>query len=70
MNSTRFPRDQALPQGFAGDQRELGLRHLLQTAMVLLSAQGWITMILGAMLHQASSLLVIFNSMRLLRKKV
>jgi hypothetical protein len=30
--------------------------------------QGWVTMILGAVMHQASSLLVILNSMRLLRK--
>jgi Cd2+/Zn2+-exporting ATPase len=38
------------------------------TVLVFLSAQGWMTMILGAVMHQASSLLVIFNSMRLLRK--
>jgi len=38
------------------------------TVLVILSAQGWITMILGAVLHQASSLLVILSSMRLLRK--
>ncbi len=38
------------------------------TAMVILSAQGWVTMILGAVMHQASSLLVILNSMRLLRR--
>ena len=36
--------------------------------LVVISAEGWMTMILGAVLHQASSLLVIFNSMRLLRK--
>jgi Cd2+/Zn2+-exporting ATPase len=41
---------------------------VFNTVLVLLSAQGWMTMILGAILHQASSLLVIFNSMRLLRK--
>ncbi len=41
---------------------------VFNTAMVLLSAQGWITMILGAVMHQASSLLVILNSMRLLRR--
>jgi Cd2+/Zn2+-exporting ATPase len=41
---------------------------VFNTIMVLLSAQGWVTMILGAIMHQASSLLVIFNSMRLLRK--
>lgn len=39
------------------------------TLLVLLSAQGWVSMILGAMMHQASSLLVILNSMRLLRKE-
>jgi heavy metal translocating P-type ATPase len=39
------------------------------TAMVFLSAEGWISMILGAIVHQASSFLVIVNSMRLLRKK-
>lgn len=38
--------------------------------LVILSAQGWVTMILGAILHQASSLLVILNSMRLLRKRI
>ena len=38
------------------------------TVLVLLSAQGWVTMILGAVMHQVSSLLVILNSMRLLRK--
>jgi len=36
--------------------------------LVILSAQGWVTMILGAAMHQASSLLVILSSMRLLRK--
>jgi Cd2+/Zn2+-exporting ATPase len=41
---------------------------VFNTIMVLLSAQGWVTMILGAVLHQVSSLLVILNSMRLLRK--
>ena len=41
---------------------------VFNTVLVLLSAQGWMTMILGAVMHQASSLLVIFNSMRLLRK--
>jgi heavy metal translocating P-type ATPase len=38
------------------------------TVLVFLSARGWMTMILGAVLHQASSLLVILSSMRLLRK--
>jgi Cd2+/Zn2+-exporting ATPase len=37
--------------------------------MVFISAQGWVSMILGAVMHQASSLLVILSSMRLLRKK-
>jgi Cd2+/Zn2+-exporting ATPase len=41
---------------------------VFNTIMVLLSAQGWVTMILGAVMHQASSLLVILNSMRLLRR--
>ncbi|HYA91192.1 MAG TPA: cation-translocating P-type ATPase [Thermodesulfobacteriota bacterium] len=38
------------------------------TVLIILSAQGWVTMILGAVLHQASSLLVILSSMRLLRR--
>jgi heavy metal translocating P-type ATPase len=42
---------------------------LFNAFFVLLSAQGWITMILGAMAHQASSLLVLLNSMRLLKKE-
>ena len=41
---------------------------VFNTAMVFLSAQGSISMILGAIVHQASSFLVIVNSMRLLRK--
>jgi Cd2+/Zn2+-exporting ATPase len=41
---------------------------VFNTVLVLLSAQGWMTMILGAVMHQASSLLVILNSMRLLRR--
>jgi Cd2+/Zn2+-exporting ATPase len=41
---------------------------VFNTIMVILSAQGWVTMILGAVLHQASSLLVILSSMRLLRR--
>jgi Zn2+/Cd2+-exporting ATPase len=41
---------------------------VFNTVLVILSAQGWMTMILGAVLHQASSLLVILSSMRLLRK--
>jgi Cd2+/Zn2+-exporting ATPase len=43
---------------------------VFNSIMVLLSAQGWVTMILGAVLHQTSSLLVILNSMRLLRRSV
>jgi Cd2+/Zn2+-exporting ATPase len=43
---------------------------VFNTVMVLLSAQGWVTMILGAVMHQASSLLVILNSMRLLRRSI
>jgi len=42
---------------------------LFNTVLVIISAQGWMTMILGAILHQASSLLVILNSIRLLRRK-
>lgn len=41
---------------------------VFNTTLVVLSTQGWVTMILGAIAHQASSLLVILNSMRLLRK--
>ncbi|MDP2968036.1 MAG: cation-translocating P-type ATPase, partial [Deltaproteobacteria bacterium] len=41
---------------------------VFNTTLVFLSSQGWVTMILGAVMHQASSLLVILNSMRLLRK--
>jgi heavy metal translocating P-type ATPase len=40
----------------------------LNSVLVFLSAQGWVSMILGAVMHQVSSLLVILNSMRLLRK--
>jgi Cd2+/Zn2+-exporting ATPase len=41
---------------------------IFNTALILLSTQGWVTMILGAVLHQASSLFVILNSMRLLKR--
>jgi Cd2+/Zn2+-exporting ATPase len=41
---------------------------VFNTLMVFLSAQGWVSMILGAVMHQASSFLVIVNSMRLLRR--
>jgi Cd2+/Zn2+-exporting ATPase len=43
---------------------------IFNTVLVLLSAQGWVTMILGAVMHQASSLLVILNSMRLLKRHI
>ncbi len=43
---------------------------IFNTVLIVLSAQGWMTMILGAVMHQASSLLVIFNSMRLLRRRL
>jgi Cd2+/Zn2+-exporting ATPase len=43
---------------------------VFNTIMVILSAEGWVTMILGAVMHQASSLLVILNSMRLLRRNL
>src|SRR5512139_3179268 len=43
---------------------------VFNTVLIILSAQGWITMILGAVMHQASSLLVILSSMRLLRRSV
>lgn len=42
----------------------------LNSVLVFLSTQGWVTIILGAVLHQVSSLVVILNSMRLLRKDV
>jgi Cd2+/Zn2+-exporting ATPase len=41
---------------------------VFNSVLVILSTQGWVSMILGAVMHQASSLLVILNSMRLLRK--
>jgi Cd2+/Zn2+-exporting ATPase len=43
---------------------------VFNTILVFLSAQGWMTMILGAIMHQASSLLVILNSIRLLKRNV
>jgi Cd2+/Zn2+-exporting ATPase len=43
---------------------------VFNTIMVILSAEGWVTMILGAVMHQASSLLVILSSMRLLRRSL
>ena len=39
------------------------------TFLVFLSTQGWMTMVLGAILHQVSSLLVILNSIRLLKRE-
>jgi len=50
-------------------QENLLFAIVFNTIMVLLSAQGWVTMILGAVMHQASSLLVILNSMRLLKRR-
>jgi Cd2+/Zn2+-exporting ATPase len=49
-------------------KENLAFAIVFNTVLVFLSAQGWMTMILGAVLHQASSLLVILSSMRLLRK--
>ena len=43
---------------------------VFNTFLVFLSTQGWMTMILGAVLHQVSSLLVILNSIRLLKKEI
>jgi Cd2+/Zn2+-exporting ATPase len=43
---------------------------VFNTVLIFLSANGWMSMILGAILHQGSSLLVILNSMRLLRRSV
>ena len=43
---------------------------VFNTVLIFLSANGWMSMILGAVLHQGSSLLVILNSMRLLRKSI
>jgi Zn2+/Cd2+-exporting ATPase len=42
---------------------------VFNTIMVILSAEGWMTMILGAVMHQASSLIVILNSIRLLKRE-
>jgi Cd2+/Zn2+-exporting ATPase len=49
-------------------KENLAFALVFNTLMVFLSAQGWISMIMGAVMHQASSFLVIVNSMRLLRK--
>jgi len=43
---------------------------VFNTIMVVLSTQGWMTMIVGAVMHQLSSLVVILNSIRLLKKEV
>ena len=43
---------------------------VFNTVLIFLSANGWMTMILGAILHQGSSLLVILNSMRLLKRSI
>ncbi len=50
-------------------KENLAFAIIFNAVLVFLSAQGVMTMILGAILHQASSLLVILNSMRLLRKE-
>ncbi len=50
-------------------KENLAFAIVFNAVLVFLSAQGLMTMILGAVLHQASSLLVILNSMRLLRKE-
>jgi Cd2+/Zn2+-exporting ATPase len=42
---------------------------VFNTIMVILSAEGWMTLIAGAVMHQASSLLVILNSIRLLKRE-
>ena len=49
-------------------KENLAFAIVFNTVLVFLSAQGWMTMILGAVLHQGSSLLVILSSMRLLKK--
>jgi cation transport ATPase len=49
-------------------KENLAFAIVFNTVLVILSAQGWVSMILGAVMHQASSLLVILSSMRLLRK--
>ncbi|OGP87066.1 MAG: hypothetical protein A2156_09230 [Deltaproteobacteria bacterium RBG_16_48_10] len=43
---------------------------VFNTILVFLSTQGWMTMIWGAIMHQTSSLLVILNSIRLLKREV
>jgi Cd2+/Zn2+-exporting ATPase len=42
---------------------------VFNTIMVVLSTQGWMTMIVGAVMHQLSSLVVILNSIRLLKRE-
>jgi Cd2+/Zn2+-exporting ATPase len=51
-------------------KENLAFAIVFNTVLVLLSAKGWMTMILGAVLHQGSSLLVILSSMRLLKRSV
>ena len=43
---------------------------IFNSFLVFLSTQGWMTMILGAVMHQASSLIVILNSIRLLKREI
>jgi P-type E1-E2 ATPase len=50
-------------------KENLAFALVFNTFLVFLSTQGWMTMILGAILHQASSLLVILNSIRLLKRE-
>ncbi len=42
---------------------------VFNSVLVFISTQGWMTIILGAVLHQVSSLIVILNSIRLLKKE-
>jgi Cd2+/Zn2+-exporting ATPase len=51
-------------------KENLAFAIIFNMVLVVLSAQGLMTMILGAILHQASSLLVILNSMRLLKRHI
>ena len=43
---------------------------VFNSVLIFMSAEGWMTMILGAILHQGSSLLVILNSMRFLKRSI
>jgi Cd2+/Zn2+-exporting ATPase len=50
-------------------KENLAFALVFNTALVVISAQGWMTMIVGAVMHQVSSLVVILNSIRLLKKE-